>query len=182
MSEQPLSKKYHFVHHQLQQSRQMIHSLKEKQEAKRSRAEKMADWMTKTFGSMAFLMVNLFWFALWIAVNLESIPGVTAFDPFPFGLLTMIVSLEAIILAIFVLISQNRAEEIVDLREEIDLQVNLLTERELTKVMHIVCAIAEKQGIDLSQDDELQTMLQPAPMDKIEQALEEQVVGKSHNR
>lgn len=166
----------------LQQNRQIIRSLKEKQDKKRSRAEKVADVMTAVFGSMGFLIVNAVWFAIWIAINLNFVPGIPAFDPFPFGLLTMIVSLEAIGLAIVVLISQNRSSKIADLREEVDLQIDMLTERELTKLMHLVCAIAEKQGIDLSQDHELQTMLQPTPMSRIEHALEEQVIGvKQHN-
>jgi uncharacterized membrane protein len=155
--------------------------LKARQDKKRSRTEKIADWMTATFGSMVFLMLNVLWFVTWIVANVEVVPGVTPFDPFPFGLLTMIVSLEAIVLAIFVLISQNRATKIEDLREEIDLQVDILTERELTKLLKIVYAIAEKQGISLSQDEELQTMLQPAPMSQIEHTLEEQVIGKTQD-
>jgi uncharacterized membrane protein len=166
-----------YLQKRLQQSRQIIRSLKEKQDEKRSRAEKIADFMTTVFGSMAFLVINAVWFAIWIAINLNLIPGIPAFDPFPFGLLTMIVSLEAIGLAIIVLISQNRSSKIADLREEVDLQIDMLTERELTKLMHVVCAIAEKQGIDLSEDSELQTMLKPTPMSHIEHALEEQVIG-----
>lgn len=166
----------------LQQNRQIIRSLKEKQDKKRSYAEKLADFMTALFGSMGFLIINAVWFAIWIVINLNLIPGITPFDPFPFGLLTMIVSLEAIALAIVVLISQNRSSKIADLREEVDLQIDMLTERELTKLMHLVCAIAEKQGIDLSQDQELQSMLQPTSMSRIEHALEEQVIGpKQHN-
>ena len=93
----------------------------------------------------------------------------------------MIVSLEAIALAIFVLISQNRSGKIADLREEIDLQVDMLTERELTKLMHLTCAIAEKQGIDLSKDQELKKMLEPTSMSKIEHALEVQVIGSKQS-
>ncbi|MBK8027155.1 MAG: DUF1003 domain-containing protein [Chloroflexi bacterium] len=171
------SARNHYLQHHLQQSRDIIQSLKTKQDEKRRSAEKLTDVMTSFFGSMGFLAINVAWFALWIAVNLELIPGVAAFDPFPFGLLTMIVSLEAIALAIFVLISQNRSAKIADLREEIDLQVDMLSERELTKLLHIVCAIAEKQGIDLGQDEELRTMLEPTSMSKIEHALEVQILG-----
>ncbi len=93
----------------------------------------------------------------------------------------MIVSLEAIVLAIFVLISENRSSRIADLREEIDLQVDMLTERELTKLMHVVCAIAKKQGIDLSEDKELEIMLEPTSVSKIEHALEVQIIGSKHH-
>lgn len=170
--------KGHYLQHHLRQNRQIIRSLKAIQDEKRSVAEKIADFVTNLFGSIGFLTLNIVWFAVWMVINLEIIPGVKAFDPFPFGLLTMIVSLEAIVLAIFVLISQNRSSKIADLREEIDLQVDMLTERELTKLMSIVCAIAEKQGIDLSGDKELRHMLEPTSMSKIEHALEKQVIGE----
>jgi uncharacterized membrane protein len=171
--------KNHYLQKSLQQSRDIIRSLKVRQDAKRSTAEKLADFLTSAFGSMGFLILNLLWFAIWILINLDLIPGIPAFDPFPFGLLTMIVSLEAIGLAIIVLISQNRSSKIAELREEVDLQVDILTERELTKLMQIVSAIAEKQGIDIKADQELQTMLEPTPMSKIEAALEKQVLGDS---
>ncbi len=170
-----------YIQSKLKQNREIIRSLKERQDAKRSRSEKIADLVTAKFGSIAFLTINLVWFAVWIVINLNLIPGVAAFDPFPFGLLTMIVSLEAIALAIFVLISQNRSGKIADLREEIDLQVDMLTERELTKLMHLTCAIAEKQGIDLSKDQELKKMLEPTSMSKIEHALEVQVIGSKQS-
>ncbi|MBA3868242.1 MAG: DUF1003 domain-containing protein [Anaerolineae bacterium] len=171
------TEKNRYLQNNLEQNREIIRSLKTRQDEKRSLAEKIADFMTAIFGSIVFLLINVIWFAIWIVINLKIIPGSVAFDPFPFGLLTMIVSLEAIVLAIFVLISQNRSSKIADLREEIDLQVDMLTERELTKVMHLVCAIAEKQGIDLTQDKELQIMLEPTSMSKIEHALEKQVIG-----
>jgi uncharacterized membrane protein len=173
--------KKHSLQHRIQQNSEIIQSLKERQDEKRTRAEKIADKMTEIFGSIGFLVANIIWFAIWIVINLGLIPGVAAFDPFPFGLLTMIVSLEAIILAIFVLISQNRSSKIADLREEVDLQVDMLTEREITKLLHVVCAIAEKNGIDVIADEELQSMLAPAPMSKIEHALERQVLGQKQS-
>lgn len=152
-------------------SRRIIKSLKKKADAKRTRAEVIADWMTARLGSIQFLFANIVLFAAWIVINTTI-----QFDPFPFGLLTMIVSLEAIILAIFVLISQNRASQIDDLREEIDLQVDIITEQELTKLMKMTTLFMEKSGIDLSQDKELQAMLKPANLNKIEKILEKQVL------
>lgn len=154
----------------------IIKSLKAEADAKRSLADKIADWMTEAFGSMAFLALNIAVFVAWLALNSGVIPSITPFDPFPFGMLTTIVSLEAIILAIFVLISQNRAAKIADLREEVDLQVDTLTEQEITKLMHMVSLLLEKQGINLSDDEDLQEMLQPTNLGTIEKALEEQVL------
>ena len=173
--------KIHALQHRIQQNREIIQSLKARQDEKRTWAEKIADTMTDLFGSIGFLVVNIIWFAIWIVINLGLIPGVAPFDPFPFGLLTMIVSLEAIMLAIFVLISQNRSSKIAELREEIDLQVDMLTEREITKLMQVVCAVAEKIGVDLESDEELRHMLTPAPVNKIEHALERQILGQGQS-
>jgi len=123
-------------------------------------------------------VLNVVWFVVWITINVGLIPGVEPFDPFPFGFLTMVVSLEAIALAIIVLMSQNRSAKILDLREEVDLQVNLLTEQEITKLLQIVALLAEKQGIDLSRDSALQEMLRPSDTEKIEKEMEKEVSGQ----
>jgi|SRR3989344_3033741 len=151
--------------------RKAIKSLRARADAKRSFAEKIADFMTRALGSFWFFAFNVILFTIWIWINLGLHPNIEAFDPFPFGLLTMAVSLEAIILAIFVLISQNREQKINNLREEIDLQVDLITESELTKLMEIVILIAKKNGIDLSKDEELKEMLKTLDKQKIEKAL-----------
>ncbi len=159
----------------IQTSRHIIKSIKAKYRAKRSFSEKIADWMTSSFGTINFLFVNALFFAAWLIINVGLIPSVTPFDPYPFGLLTTFVSLEAIMLAIFVLISQNRAAKIDDLREEIDLQVDMITEAELTKLMKLHSLILQKQGIDLSEDKELEEMLKPLNENKIEKSLEKQI-------
>lgn len=157
-------------------SRRIIRSLKVKADARRTFAEKVADWTTAALGSMPFLMGNIIWFLAWISLNTRVIPGIEPFDPFPFSLLTTVVSLEAIILAIIVLISQNRAAKIDDLREEIDLQVDIITEEELTKLMRLMVLLLEKEGVSTEEDKALQSMLRPTNLEKIERALARQVV------
>ncbi len=159
-------------------SRRLIHSLKASADERRTTAEKIADLLTRRFGSMAFLIANLLWFALWLVWNGGLIPGLQPFDPFPFQLLTMIVSLEAIFLSIIVLISQNRGERVADLRQEMDLQLDIVTEDELTKMMKMLALLLEKQGVDISNDDELQEMLRPTNIEKIQAILEEQINTK----
>jgi uncharacterized membrane protein len=154
----------------------LVKSLVAKADAERTQSEKIADWITAKFGSIWFLLINVLWFIIWIAVNLGVIPGIPPFDEFPFGLLTMIVSLEAIILAIFVLISQNRGEKIATLRQEIDLQVNIRTEEEITKLLDMIRVLLEKQGVDTSQDTILQSMLEPTNTDKIQKDIEQQML------
>lgn len=157
-------------------SRRIIKSLKAEADRKRKITEKIADAMTAACGSLWFLVFNALWFVVWILWNIGAIPSLEPFDPYPFGLLTMIVSLEAIILAIFVLISQNRGAKVDDLREEVDLQVDIITEQELTKLMTMVALLLEKNGVNISKDEELQEMLRPTNFEKIKRALEKQVV------
>src|SRR5690606_26614419 len=122
-----------------------------------------------------FLLLNILWFAIWIPANLGLVPGIAIFDPFPFGLLTMVVSLEAIVLAIIVLISQNRASRLADLREEMSLQVDQISENEVTKVLELLVKISKQQGIDLSHDRELQMMLRRTDTDEMIEELEAEV-------
>lgn len=150
-------------------------SLKARANLRRTLSEHLADKMTGGFGSMPFLIANCVWFAVWIAANFGMIPGVPVFDPFPFGLLTMIVSLEAIVLAIVVLISQNRAARIADLREEVALQVEEISEREITKLLELTVQLLRVQGVDVAQDDELQAMLQATDTEQLTEKLEQEV-------
>lgn len=150
-----------------------IKSLKAKIDARRAFSEKLADWLTTSFGTVAFLVLNGLFFAIWIWLN--TAPGFAHFDPYPFGFLTMVVSLEAIFLAIIVLISQNRQARVSELREEIDLYINTYAESEITKLLHLVAQLAEKQGIELGSDKELQHMLKRLESDQLEEALEKQL-------
>lgn len=156
-------------------ARHNIKSLKAKYMAKRTFLEKLADWMTEIFGSIPFLIINVTWFIAWIIINQGLFPLIQPFDPFPYGLLTMVVSLEAIILSTFVLISQNRISKIDNLREELDLHIDVITESELTKVMKLNTLILQKIGIDLSKDKELEKMLKPLDQYSIQKSLEKQV-------
>ena len=107
-------------------------------------------------GSMTFVWVHVVWFASWILLN--SIPGIPHVDPFPFIFLTFVSSLEAIFLSTFILISQNLETRITDRRSHLDLQLNMLSEQENTKMITILLAIAEKVGADLSDDPHLEAL------------------------
>jgi uncharacterized membrane protein len=95
-----------------------------------STLQKIADWIAWFSGSMPFLLINAIWFGAWILVNVFPL-GIPAFDPYPFGLLTMIVSLEAIFLSCFVLISQNRQAEKDHVRSDVEYEVNIKAELEV---------------------------------------------------
>ncbi len=156
--------------------KKIFHSMKAKANAKRTLVERMADWMTSNFGSVYFLFFNLFVFIIWILININQIKGITPFDPFPFNLLTTFVSLEAIVLAIFVLISQNRNSKVDDWREETNLQINIIAEKEITKVMKMLVILLERNEVDISQDPELKKLLKPISEEEIEKRLEEEIL------
>ena len=160
---------------QISHSRTLLRALKAKADAKRTIPEIAADGLTKVFGSITFLALNAIWFGAWMLANTGFIPGITPFDPFPFGLLTMVVSLEAIFLAIIVLISQNRAGKVADLREEVDLHIDIISEQEITKILELIVLLVQKHEINLDKDKKLKHMLKTINMEKIETVLETQV-------
>lgn len=136
--------------------------------------ERIAHRLTGLASSPPFLLGHVVWFAGWILWNTGAL-GLRPFDPYPFGFLTMVVSLEAIFLSIFVLMSQNREAAIAELREEVMLQVNLRMEEEITKTLQLVSGLYGRLGYRIGEDDELVEMLQPLDALAIERELLEQI-------
>jgi uncharacterized membrane protein len=104
---------------------------------------------------MKFIWAHLTLFAMWFAVNLRLIPGIRVFDPYPFVLLTLIVSAEAVIISTFVLMKQNRMSRRADERDHLNLQVDLLAEKEVTKMLQmqrLICAKLEIKDVLEDQD------------------------------
>ena len=122
-----------------------------------------------------FLAAHVLWFTTWILWNTGLLPRLEPFDPFPFGLLTMIVSLEAIFLAIFVLMAQRREASIAELREEITLHVLLRAEEEVTKTLQLVAGLYPRLGHRLAEDPELADMMKPLDAESIERQLTTQI-------
>jgi uncharacterized membrane protein len=149
-------------------------SLAAQHAAQRSRIEVIADRLTRVAASTPFLVLHVVWFAAWTAIN-TGLAGIRPFDPFPFGLLTMVVSLEAIFLSIFVLMAQSRESAVAELREEVSLQVVLRMEEEVTKTLQLVAGLYARLGHTVSVDDELREMLGPLDPDKIEKDLIAQI-------
>lgn len=121
--------------------------LRAKAARERTVQDRLADGITDFSGRLAFVYFHVAWFGAWLLLNTGWL-GVQAFDPYPYGLLTMIVSLEAIFLSTFVLISQNRLSVESDRRADLDLHIDLLAEAELTEVLKMLRAIQEKLGIE----------------------------------
>ena len=139
---------------------------------KRTPTDRLAEIIASFCGSMTFVWVHVVWFGAWIVLN--SIPGVRHVDPFPFTFLTLIVSLEAIFLSTFILISQNLDSRISERRSHLDLQLNLLSEQENTKMIVMLHAIAEKVGADLTQDPNLQALSEETQPERLIEQIEAQ--------
>jgi uncharacterized membrane protein len=121
--------------------------------------ERLADAITGFTGSMPFVYLHLMAFGGWIAVNLGLISGIEPFDP-SFVILAMVASVEAIFLSTFVLISQNRMAAAAEKRAELDLQISLLAEHEVTKLVTLVSAIADRLDIETEADPEVPELKQ----------------------
>jgi uncharacterized membrane protein len=156
-------------------------AIKAQRAAQRSWIEAVADALNMIASSAPFLALHAIWFVVWIAWN-TGVFGLRPFDPFPFGLLTMVVSLEAIFLSIFVLLAQRRESAIAELREEVSLQVSLRLEEEVTKTLQLVAGLYTRLGYRMAEDAELVKMLQPLDVEAIERELALQIEASSRLR
>ena len=156
-------------------------AIKAQHAAERTRIQVVADWLNDIASSTLFLVLHVVWFGVWMLWNTGHL-GVPPFDRYPFGLLTMIVSLEAIFLSIFVLMSQKRESAIAELREEIALQVGLRLEEEVTKNLQLVAGLYTRMGHKIAEDPELHDMLQPLDIAAIERELALQIAAAAQVR
>jgi uncharacterized membrane protein len=154
------------------QNVETIARLEQATNAERANSDRLADAIANFCGSMPFVWAHVIWFAGWTMIN--TVPGISHFDPFPFNFLTLIVSLEAIFLSTFILISQNHETRLSDRRNQLDLQVNLLSEQENTKMLTMLDRIAKKVGASTDDDPSVQVLEQATRperlIDQIDQA------------
>ena len=134
-----------------------ICELERKALARRSLSARIGDVIAIQAGKMWFIIFHFVWFAFWLFLNMKAKGGST-FDPFPFSLLTMIVSLESIFLSLFILMSQNRTGIQADQRNHLDLQINLLAEDENTKMLQMLQALCEHHKLAIANDPEIEAM------------------------
>jgi uncharacterized membrane protein len=144
---------------------QSMRRVEEQALANRSGADRIAAFVAGFCGSMRFVGVHVLWFACWVTLN--AWPGINHFDPYPFTFLTLVVSLEAIFLSAFILISQNYELRISDRRNQLDLQINLLTEQENTKMIQLLEQIAKKVGVDVAGDPDLPLLKEDTQPEKL---------------
>ena len=135
----------------------------------------IADWT----GSLSFVAFHLAWFAFWIVVNMTSVFPIREFDPFPFNLLSAMVSCEAVLLSTIVLIKQNWMSRRDEHREQLHLQVNLLAEQEITKVLHLQRLICRRLGIgEADADPEIVDLSRETAVEHLARELTERLETK----
>jgi uncharacterized membrane protein len=155
-------------------SRQIIRSFEAEFLRKRPFVVKLADFLTSYFGTVSFLTVNVIVYGIWILGNSGKIPGFPLIDPYPYSFMNSFVSIEAIILSVIVLMSQNRENQRDVLRNELGLQVELISEKETTKILQLLKQILAEQKKTLL-DPELEEMTKGIDTGYIERKLEEQL-------
>jgi len=142
-----------------------IADLEKAAHSKQTFADKVADRITRFCGSMPFVWVHVVWFTVWIIGN-TALP-IKPIDPYPFSFLTLVVSLEAIFLSTFIMISENRQGRIDERRSHLDLQINLLAEQENTKMLKLLEGMAKKLGVDPSEDPDVEVLEQATRPEKL---------------
>lgn len=143
------------------------------EEAQATLSERVSDAITKFAGSMTFVIIHAVAYGAWIGINLGLVPGIKAFDP-SFVVLAMEASVEAIFLSTFVLISQNRMMGAAAKQSDLDLQINLLAEHELTRLVSLVDAIASKMGVEAVAPEELAEIKQDVSPEAVLDGLDRQ--------
>ncbi len=138
----------------------------------RNWTDEFADFLTMQFGTVSFLILNAFFFVIWFFAN-GGFFGNRPFDPYPFNFLTMTVSLEAIFLSIIVLISQNKQSKIADIRQQIDFEINVRSEEEITKILELMDRLCKAQGIHI-KDPELEKMKERIDLEKMQAQAEKE--------
>jgi uncharacterized membrane protein len=143
---------------------------------RRTLTERVSDVITKLVGNVGFLMAQLLLVTGWCLVNLHVIPGLKAFDPFPFGVLALVVSSESVFLTIFVLISQSRMARQSERRSHLDLQVGMLSEQELTTILQMLQKLCQHMGVNVdSSKQEVQSFSKTTDVNKLASELEDKL-------
>ena len=140
--------------------------------AQRSLSARIGDAIASHAGKMWFIVFHIIWFSLWLWVNRES-RSTLAFDPFPYQLLSTVVSLESIFLSLFILMSQNRSNIQADQRNHLDLQINLLSEEENTKMLQMLQALCEHHKLAIGKDPETAAMAKRTEISDVLSELQE---------
>lgn len=156
------------------QSRQTDAQLKSSLDFTKTKADKFVVFLVEILGSLKFLLLCVLLFVVWICWNLNFYPLLKPFDPFPFPILEMAVSLFSIILSVSVLINQNRQGRIEKIQKQVEFEVNVRAEGEVTKMLNMLHEIHHKLGLSATPDKELEEMKAPTDLEQIQQCLDDE--------
>ena len=146
---------------------------------RRTITERVSEVITSLVGNMGFLLAQLILISGWILVNLHAIPGLKALDPFPFGVLALLVSSEGVFLTVFVLISQSRMARQSDRRSHLGLQVSMLSEQELTTILQMLQKLCQHMGVNVeSSEQQVQSFTKTTEIHKLASELEDKLPEK----
>jgi uncharacterized membrane protein len=146
---------------------------------RRTATERVSDLITKLVGNVGFLAIQAVLIVGWALLNLKVIPGVKPFDPFPFGVLALVVSSEGVFLTIFVLISQGRMSRQTEQRSHLDLQVGMLAEQELTTILQVLQKLCQHVGVNVdSSRQEIQSFSKTTDVHKLASELADKLPEK----
>lgn len=148
--------------------------LEQELQERRTPLDRLADTVAAFVGSMPFIIVHLLWFAVWILINTGHVPFIKPYDPYPFILLSLAVSCEGVLLATFVLMKQNRMSRAADQRAHLNLQIDLLAEKEITKILQLQRMLCERFGVEQAvRDREVEDLSRETAVSALARDLEE---------
>jgi uncharacterized membrane protein len=149
-------------------------------EERRTRTQRVSDAIAGFSGTIFFVVIHVVIFTAWFVVNTHKFPGIPKFDPYPFILLNMAVSVEAVLLSTFVLMKQNGMQNKSDHRNHLNLQIDLLAEKEVTKILQLMRLVCIKLEIDEAvQDEELDDMLRATSIDHMAERIRSEMPPES---
>jgi uncharacterized membrane protein len=160
---------------------QVLVAHRQEEEGSRRLGERIADGVTRLTGNLLFVSIHLTILVLWFLINVGWLPRVPRFDP-SFAMLASVASVEALFLATFVLITQKRMAALADKRAELGLQISLLSEHEITRLITLIAAMAGRMGLDVAQDPELAELSQDVAPEQVIEKMEAQKQAMGRDR
>lgn len=150
--------------------------------AERTKTERFAEVVTNFCGSMKFIWSHLAAMSFWMLWNSRELHGVRYFDPFPYNFMSCILCGEAIFLASFILMNQRHDSQLSERRNHLDLQINLLSEQENTKILQILSQIAKKVGAEIDRDPDLSVLQAAASPERMLKQIDETIAQNDENK
>lgn len=157
-----------------QENVEKVLALERATKANATMADRVAERITRFCGSISFVTLHVAWYGIWIISNV-LLPEASRFDPYPFSFLTLVVSLEAIFLSAFIMISQNRQGILNERRSHMDLQIDMLAEQENTRMLDLLEKIACKVGIEPCHDEEIKAMAEAVKPEHLARQIEQTI-------